>query len=51
MNAILDEMTPGVETVFVEGKQNFAPGEPFFDMFDEKTMNIWLRLLPSHNVS
>ena len=38
VKTILDEMTPGIETVFVKAKQNFAPGEPFFDMFDEQTM-------------
>ena len=31
-------MTPAVETVFVKVKQNFSPGEPFFDKFDEKTV-------------
>ena len=35
---IWDEMTPAVETVFVKVKQNFSPGEPFFDKFDEKTV-------------
>ena len=37
-NTILDEMTPGIENVFIVAKQNFAPGEPFFDMFDENTI-------------
>ena len=31
-------MTPGIVNVFVEAKQMFAAGEPFFDMYDEKTM-------------
>ena len=35
---ILDEMTPGIENIFLKAYQMFAPGEPYFDMFDEKTM-------------